>query len=101
MPFLKTSNCLPGLRVESVTLSWRPLLFLENCDEETKVCESSGYLTDVFEELERIVNFTHVEIAEKNGDWGVKPKKDNKTGEIYYTGINKSIKEREYPMSNR
>ena len=92
---------LEGLRVESVTLSWRPLLFLENCDPETFVCDSSGYLTDVFDELERMFNFTTVEVAEMNGDWGVKPKRDNVTGEIYYTGINKWIKDREYPFSNR
>ena len=62
---------LNGIHITSLSLSWTPYFLLSGCDENGKFCKSEGYLSNLMDELGRLMNFTWESHQEVNNDWGL------------------------------
>ena len=62
---------LNGIHITSLSLSWTPYFLLSGCNENGKFCKSEGYLSNLMDELGRLMNFTWESHQEVNNDWGL------------------------------
>ena len=62
---------LNGIHITSLSLSWTPYFVLSGCNENGKFCKSEGYLSNLMNELGKLMNFTWESHQEVNNDWGL------------------------------
>ena len=62
---------LNGIHITSLSLSWTPYFLLSGCNENGKFCKSEGYLSNLMDELGKLLNFTWESHQEVNNDWGL------------------------------
>ena len=89
---------LDGIQLESISLTYEPVLMMDDCHETLYNCSVTGYQKDIFDRLEQMLNFTTVYIREPNNDWGLS-RTNSTTGETYLTGVLGGIESKAYPMS--
>ena len=68
---IKEHYDLGGIHIRSLSLSWTPYFLLSGCNENGKFCKSEGYLSNLMDELGRLMNFTWESHQEVNNDWGL------------------------------
>ena len=90
---------LKGLMIKDQTLQWAPYYIIENCDEDGRNCDTSGFYHDYTLAMGRIMNFTWQTQKELNGNWGVAPINGpfNKSGE--WGGVMGGIVNGDYMIS--
>ena len=68
---IKEHYDLDGIHIESLSLSWTPYFLLSGCNEKGTFCKTEGYLSNLMDELGRLMNFTWESHQEVNNDWGL------------------------------
>ena len=68
---IKEHYDLGGIHITSISLSWTPYFLMSGCNEKGMLCKTEGYLSNLMDELGRLLNFTWESHQEVNNDWGL------------------------------
>ena len=92
---------LQGLRIESMTGTWEPYLYLYGCTDEQKHCKSEGYLADVMDTMGNMMNFTWVAHGRKDKNWGTVRLPTSLNSSRMWSGMLGDIVYGDYQISTR
>ena len=96
---LVESYNLGGQEIASITDSWSPYIKIEGCNEDGSKCNTTGYLTDMFDAVKKILNSTWTTHKQLDGNWGIQPVSGpfNRSG--VWNGVFGKVVNKQYPIS--